>query len=135
MGSADLSYDVLVSYSHEDLAWVRDPLLRSLEKSGFRVAVDFRDFHAGAAGVEEMQRCVIGSRRTVAVLSPPYVLSEWGNFENIMAQVLDPAAIQRRLVPVLHEDCEIPLRLKMLHYRDLRSESPGEWELLMRDLI
>jgi hypothetical protein len=135
MAGYDLFYDVFISYSHEDSVWVRGRLVRLLEESGFRVAVDFRDFRAGAAGVEEMQRCVVQSKRTVAVLSPQYVLSEWSKFENIMAQVLDPGAIQRKLIPVLHEDCEIPLRLKILHYRDLRSESSAEWDLLVRDLI
>jgi len=55
-------------------------------------------------------------------------------FENVMAQTLDPAAVQRKIVPVLHKDCAIPLRLKILNYRDLRTETDQAWELLSADL-
>ncbi len=44
---ADQPYDVFISYSPKDQAWVRDWLLPRLEKAGFGVAVDFRDFVVG----------------------------------------------------------------------------------------
>jgi hypothetical protein len=135
VSNREFRYDAFISYSHTDVEWVRGRLLPVLEESGFSVAIDFRDFRAGATGVEEMQRCVMESKRTIAVLSPQYVLSEWSKFENVMAQVLDPGAIQRRLMPILQEACDIPLRLKILQYRDVRSQSSADWALLIRDLM
>lgn len=129
------SHDVFVSYSHTDAPWVRNILLPTLENHGFSVCIDFRDFQAGSFGVSEMQRAVTESRHTLLVLTESYVLSDWAVFENAMAQSLDPAAVTRKVIPVLHMDCEIPLRIRILHYRDLRQDDPEQWNLLIRDLL
>lgn len=128
-------YDVFVSYSHADLRWVQDHLVPNLEGLGFKVAVDYRDFRGGSTGIEEMERCTLESKRVICVFSPEYVLSEWTKFENIMAQALDPGAVSRKVVPVLYKDCDIPLRLRILHYRDMRVDAPEAWALLARDLM
>lgn len=128
-------YDVFISYSQDDLVWVRDILLPKLEKHGFSVIIDFRDFRSGSLSVEEMERAVLESKRILLVLSGCYLLSEWGKFENVMAQTTDPAAIRRKIIPVLLEDCAIPLRLKIINYRDLHNNDPLQWDLLIRDLI
>jgi hypothetical protein len=130
----DELYDVFVSYSHEDSEWVRDVLLLKLENAGFSVCIDFRDFVSGAFSVEEMQRSVQSSKRTLLVLTPAYVRSEWGRLENIMAQTLDPIAVQRRVIPILRENCNVPLRLSIIHHRDLRSGTDEQWDFLFRDL-
>lgn len=127
-------YDVFVSYSHDNSIWVIDNLLKRLEEHHFRVFIDFRDFVTGKPGVTEMERGISESRHVLIVLSKSYVDSEWASFENIMAQTLDPTAIQRKIIPVLIEDCNIPLRLRILHYRDFRSNNDEQWELLIRDL-
>lgn len=128
-------YDVFVSYSHADSDWVTKTLVPFLEGRGFTVCIDARDFVAGALSVDEMQRAVQDSRHIVAVLSKNYVKSAWSAFENAMAQTLDPNALARRIVPVLIDECEAPLRLRIIHYRDLRSSDPAVWELLVRDLV
>jgi hypothetical protein len=113
-------YDVFISYSHDDANWVRQELLRKLEERGFDVCIDFRSFQTGSFSVEEMQRATEDSKRVLAVLSPKYIESEWRKFENVMAQTMDPAAIQRKIIPVLLKECSTPLRLRILHHRDLR---------------
>lgn len=127
--------DVFISYSSKDSDWVHKVLLPKLESHGFSVTIDFRDFRTGAFSVEEMERAVENNRHTILVFTPNYLDSEWTKFENVMAQTLDPAALQRKIVPVLREKCDIPLRLRVLVYRDLRDEADTQWDLLMRDLI
>ena len=40
-------YDVFISYSHTDRAWVWEELLPRLEQIGLRVCIDNRDFEIG----------------------------------------------------------------------------------------
>jgi hypothetical protein len=127
--------DIFLSYSHNDAAWVRNTLLSRLEQHGFTLMIDYRDFRGGSFSVEEMQRAVIECRRVILVLTPSYITSEWAKFENVMAQTLDPGASQRKLIPILRQTCDIPLRLSSIHYRDLRSDDEHQWELLYRDLM
>ena len=127
--------DVFISYSHADVDWVQRLLLPRLEARGFSVLIDFRDFKAGGFSVEQMERAVESCRKVLIVLTPAYVASDWGRFENVMAQTLDPAAVERKIVPVLREQCKVPLRLRVLHYRDLTSADAAQWERLINDLV
>jgi hypothetical protein len=115
---AQFDYDVFISYSSQDKAWVRGELLPHLEASGLRVCIDTRDFRPGAPSVTEMERAVLTSRKTVLVLTPDYVASAWTEFETLLLQTLDPAARQRRIVPLLKVRVELPLRIGYLSYVD-----------------
>ena len=120
-------YDVFISYSHRDKGWVRGWLVPQLKGAGLKVCIDVETFEPGAPSVTEMERAVVQSRKTVAVLTPEYVQSSWAEFENIMIQTLDPAARQRRLIPVLWKRCELPPRIASLTAIDLiRSKNRAE---------
>ncbi|MBN1661902.1 MAG: toll/interleukin-1 receptor domain-containing protein [Anaerolineae bacterium] len=112
-------YDVFVSYSRADRAWVRGELLPRLEGAGLTVCIDYRDFAVGAPIVTEMERAVVESTKTLLVLTPAYLGSAWTEFETLMLQVLDPGARERRLIPVLKEACALPVRIGYLGYVDL----------------
>ena len=127
-------YDVFISYSDKDSDWVRTKLLPRLEAHGVSILVDFRDFRTGGFSVEEMERAVSSSRRVVLVLSEAYFESNWTKFENVMAQTEDPGAVERKIIPVLRATCQIPLRLRVMVYRDLRTEDEQQWKRLIRDL-
>jgi TIR domain len=124
-----LRYDVFLSYSHRDEKWVQKWLLPRLEAEGLRVCIDFRDFELGAPSLVEMERSVLQSQRTLLILTPEYLSSEWAEFENILAQTLDPAARQRRLIPLLLKPCELPLRIRSLTYLDLSKPESREFQL------
>lgn len=126
---SEFRYDVFISYSHKDAQWVQESLLPQLELAGNKVCIDFRDFQVGASSVSEMERAVLQSRRTLIVLSPAYIASEWGQFENTLAQTLDPAARQRRVLPLLLEPCEIPLRIRALTYLDWTTPRTTEFKM------
>lgn len=130
------TYDVFLSYSSQDKGWVRGELLQRLDAAGLKTFIDFRDFDIGAPSLTEMERGVLTSRKTLLVLTPAYVKSEWTEFENLMLQTLDPANRARRLIPLLKERCELPLRIGMLTYVDFSdpSELDLAWQKLLRGL-
>jgi hypothetical protein len=113
---SDFRYDVFISYSHKDQNWVRNTLLPTLEKHGVTVFIDFRDFEPGAPSIIEMERGVKESRKTILILTPDYIMSAWSEFEAVLAGTLDPAARERRILPILLKKCVLPLRINYLTY-------------------
>jgi hypothetical protein len=67
-------YDIFISYSHRDRAWVTSELMPRLETAGLRVCIDDRDFKYGVASQINMEDGIEQSRHVVAVLTP-----NWGN--------------------------------------------------------
>jgi AAA-like domain/TIR domain len=120
-------YDVFISYSHRDKDWVRGWLVPRLKDAAVRVCIDHESFEPGAHSITEMERAVLQSRKTVLILTPDYLQSEWSAFENILVQTLDPAGRHRRLLPVLLVHCEPPPRIGIRTYIDLtRSEKHAQ---------
>lgn len=120
-------YDVFISYSHRNQKWVRGWLVPQLKDAGLRVCIDHESFEPGAPSITEMERAVLQSRKTVLVLTPEYLQSAWAEFENILVQTIDPAAHQRRLIPILLIHCELPLRIGALtHLSFTQAEAQGE---------
>lgn len=132
----NFDYDVFLSYSSQNKDWVRGDLLCQLDAAGLKTFIDFRDFEPGAPSINEMERGVLTSRRTLLVLTPAYINSEWTEFENLMLQTLDPANRARRLIPLLKERCELPLRIRMLTYVDFTDGSDLDlaWKKLLNGL-
>ncbi len=119
-------YDAFISYSHADQAWVRGWLAPTLRGAGLKVCVDYDSFPIGAPIVTAIEHAVVASRKTLMVLTPSYLKSEWTTFENLLAQYLDPAAQRARLIPIMRRKCELPPRVGYLIWADLRKENPDE---------
>jgi hypothetical protein len=115
---ADYAYDVFISYSHHDEAWVTGTLLPRLEEAGLHVCIDLRDFIAGKPALVNMQDAVKHSRHTLLVLTPAWVESEWTFYESLLTRTKDPAGLQRRTVPLRLQSCEIPEFISMLTWVD-----------------
>jgi hypothetical protein len=117
-------YDVFVSYRQRapDKGWVRKVLVPQLEALGLRVCVDYRDFRLGAVLIKEMERAVVTSRYTLAVLSPQYLQSNFTEFENLIAEHLGLEAGARRLLLVMREDCQPRLSLRSRLWLDMTDD-------------
>lgn len=107
-------YHVFVSYSHRDQAWVTRWLVPRLKRARLKVCLDVESFEPGAPSLTEMERAVRESRKTLLVLTPNYLRSQWTEFENVLVQTIDPAARARRVIPLLLGRCRVPLRIGML---------------------
>lgn len=122
-------YDAFISYSHRNDQWVWNWLLPRLRRAGLEVCIDRDSFELGAPSLTEMERAVVQSKKTLLVLTPEYLASEWCEFENILAQTLDPAARRRRVIPLLLEQCDLPPRIGMLTYADFTRSGEQERQL------
>jgi hypothetical protein len=131
--SDPFGYDVFISYSSRDKAWVRGELLTRIEQAGLRAFIDFRDFTRGAPSIKECERGVLNCRKTIIVLTPNYIASGWTEFENIMVQTLDVANASLRLLPLLKVECKKPLRIGVLTHVDFTEDA--DLELAWRQLL
>lgn len=122
-------YDVFISYSHKDEDWVQNWLLARLEAAGLKVCIDFRDFDLGASALDNMEQAATISNKTLLVMTPNWVASEWSNFEALLTQTQDPAARRRRLIPLMLQKSDLPPRLAMLTYANFTNPEKHEAEL------
>jgi len=53
-------------------------------EAGLRVCIDFRDFEPGLPTLVNMENAVERSRKTLIVLTPDWVESEWTTFESLL---------------------------------------------------
>jgi len=127
------TYDVFISYSHRDEDWVANTLLPRLEDAGLRVCIDFRDFVVGTPRLVNMEQAVDKSQRTLVVLTPAWIESEWTGFESLLVGTTDPAGRRRRLVPLRLKPCQPPPRIAMLTYVDFTR--PERLDLAWRQLL
>jgi tetratricopeptide (TPR) repeat protein len=126
-------FDVFISYSSQDKAWVRGELLKRIEGAGLKAFVDFRDFTRGAPGIKEMERGVEKCRKTLLILTPDYISSEWCELESVMVGTLSPANRDLRLIPLLKKECQKPLRVGALTHIDFSDGT--DLDLAWRQLL
>ena len=136
MAETEFKYDAFVSYSSANKEWVRKTFVPILERAGLKVCDYYRDFDVGAPIVMEMERAILESRKTIPVLTPTYLNSGWTEFESLMLQTTDAANRNRRFLPVILEECELPLRIKYMNCINFANpdDIDIEWERLSRAL-
>ncbi|NQU86889.1 MAG: toll/interleukin-1 receptor domain-containing protein [Mariniphaga sp.] len=120
---------VFISYSHKNKEWVRNYLLTNLEKNGIPCHIDFRDFEIGKVSLLCMEEAVEKCDRTVLVYTPNWVNSEFAQFESVMLQTDSPLNLNKKILPLLLEECDIPKRLKILNYADLKDKTDWDTQL------
>ena len=79
----EMDYDAFVSFSRKDANWVFDTLMPHLEapQCGFHLCVHDRDFVPGATINKNITTAIKYSRRTILILTPDFIKSEWCEFE------------------------------------------------------
>ncbi|HEV7867053.1 MAG TPA: toll/interleukin-1 receptor domain-containing protein [Chthoniobacteraceae bacterium] len=129
-------FDVFVSYAHRDKAWVEQTLIPRLREAELNICQDVAQFRAGASCIANMEAAVAGCRRTLAVLTPAWVASDWCNLEGHLTLLEDPVGRRRRLVPILLEPCTPSASVRLLSHHDFTAPDAAtdKWPQLVADL-
>jgi hypothetical protein len=129
------AYDLFVAHAAAERAWVDGFLLPALGLPEGR-ALTPRGFRPGAAVPAEFERAVTTSRYTVLVLSPSFLADEWASHAELLASYAATAEGRDRLVPLLKEPCELPLRVDFRVRLDCTDQANWEGEAgRLRDLL
>jgi TIR domain-containing protein len=95
--------DFFVSYTGADQAWA-EWIAEQLEDAGYTALLQAWDFRPGSDFLHQMQQATSTAKRTVAVLSPAYFGSKFGEAEWRAAFAKDPTGELGLLVPVRVQD-------------------------------
>jgi tetratricopeptide (TPR) repeat protein len=127
--------DFFISYTQADLLWAEwiDAVLR---QAGYTTKIQVWDFRPGHNFVVEMHRAAAGSDRTLAVLSPDYLLSLYAMAEWAAAFAADPDGTKGKLVPVVVRDVELDGVLSaIIHIRLVDLQEAAAREALLKGLV
>ncbi|VDI65265.1 Hypothetical predicted protein [Mytilus galloprovincialis] len=81
-------YDAFISYAEQDCGFVHNDVIKNLEKEGsLKLCLHKRDFLPGNEIAANITSAIHNSRKTVVILSPHYLASNWCRFEFNMAKM------------------------------------------------
>jgi hypothetical protein len=126
--------DFFISYTQADRAWA-EWIAWVLEEDGHKVLVQAWDFVPGSNWIQGMQAGVATAARTIAVLSPAYLESEYGTAEWEAAWASDPAGEQRKLLVARVTECDRPGLLSGVVSVDLFGMTEAEARPRLRAMV
>jgi tetratricopeptide (TPR) repeat protein len=121
-------FDVFVSYSHADAAWVREWLIPRLREHGLRVCFDYESFAAGGTIVGAITTAITQSRVTLLVITDSYLNSVWTLYEQ--STVIHSHIVSgRRTIPLLLGNYTLPLAFRVFTPADFTREEDRDYQL------
>lgn len=112
---------IFVSYSHENKDFVQK-LAANLVRHNTHVWVDTWELSVGDSIVNRVQDAIKSASALLVVLSKASVTSEWCKRELSAGLVRELEEKQVIVLPLLLEDCDVPVFLKEKMYADFRSD-------------
>lgn len=104
----DKTYDVFISYAHQEEKFVVEHLLPELERgeTPYKACVHGRDWIPGEFIAQQIVNSVKDSRRTLVVLSNNFVDSVWGKLEFRTAHTEAVSEGRARVIVVIYGDVD-----------------------------
>ena len=124
---------IVISYSHEDSDFV-DELGANLFKNRVPVWIDRWELKVGDSLIKRVQEAITQADALIVILSKTSVDSEWCKQELTAGLVTELESKSVFVLPVIVEDCEIPLFLKDKLYADFRKDKDKALNLLLESI-
>src|SRR5580698_3468295 len=118
---SSFDYDVFLSHNSRDRVSVRQ-LAERLRSAGLRVWFDEWELRPGDLISLAIDSGLERSRTLVLCLSPAALGSGWVSLERVTVLFRDPSLKDRRFIPVLLADCEMPHSMLRYRYIDFRNK-------------
>lgn len=112
---------IFISYSHENQDKV-EKIAAHLVKDRANIWIDEWELNVGDSILNKIQEAIETSAALLIVLSKASVKSEWCKKELTAGLMRELSEKEVIVLPVLIEDCEIPLFLKDKKYADFRTD-------------
>lgn len=124
---------IFISYSHSDKAFA-ESLALQLVHAKQNVWIDTWELNAGESLIERIEGALGGADAILVLLSKTSVQSEWCKKElrSGLVRELEEKAVL--VIPIVLDDCEVPLFLKEKLWVDFRKNKDEQWVLLLRSL-
>ncbi|MBC8504227.1 MAG: toll/interleukin-1 receptor domain-containing protein [Chloroflexi bacterium] len=132
LDNQEFKYDVFLSYSSKDKPAVVK-LAKYLHKNGLRIWFDDWIVQTGDDIILEIEKGLEKSRILVLVMTDNAFGSDWVSLERNTSLFRDPTNHQRRFIPLLLTECEIPAVLRRYKYIDFRKEGENKYKQLLKD--
>lgn len=125
-----VTYDVFLSYSSNDERVVTQ-LAEQLRRDGLRVWFDKWEILPGDPIGIKIQEGLAKSRILLLGMSNSAFRSDWSVLESQTFLFRDPLNHERRFIPLLLEQAEIPDTIRQFRYVDWRTRSASEYASLL----
>lgn len=112
--------NIFISYSRKDHDFVQN-LLSDLSSHGHSVWVDFVEIKVGESILSKIEKGLAGADYLIIALSQNFLKSTWANMEYTSIFFSELSKNLVNILPVLIEDCDIPIILQNKKYADFRS--------------
>ncbi|MBI2730257.1 MAG: toll/interleukin-1 receptor domain-containing protein [Sphingobacteriales bacterium] len=119
---------IFFSYSRADSEFVLK-LAKDLRKSGADIWLDQLDIAPGSHWDASIEKALHSAGTLLIILSPNSVASE-----NVMDEVSYALEEGKKVIPILHANCETPFRLRRLQRIDFTTDYKTGFNHLMESL-
>jgi hypothetical protein len=116
------------SYSRADSEFALQ-LAEDLKAAGANVWMDQLDIEPGTTWDDAVEEALKRSPRMLVILSPVSASSD-----NVRDEVSFALSRQKRIIPILYRDCDVPFRLARLQHVDFRIDYARGLKALIRTL-
>ncbi|CAH1268134.1 TTC22 [Branchiostoma lanceolatum] len=127
----EFKYDFFVSHSNKDADWVNYALLPALEVDmRFKGCVADRDFLPGKSVFDNIIHSIENSYKTLLILTPNFVTSEWCKYETEQALMESLKSKSGRVIPIMLHECDVPASVRTITYLDVSHDAIGSYDWL-----
>lgn len=115
-----------LSYGRRDALEFARELHRRFIRDGINCFFDEHSIEWGTPWVRQLEQRISEADHVIIVLSPGFLDSEWASAEWMVVQTQDPAALGRKMLPLLYKPCEVPGLLSIRQHIDVQTTEAFE---------